>query len=431
MASAATLSAPKPHFASLTFEEKLDRFAHLAIRVGLNLQPGQDLLISATTEMLPLVRRITEHAYKAGAPLVTTLYSDDETILSRFRHAPDSSFDRANQWLADGIFNAFSTGTTRLSLTGGNPALLAQQDPARVSRANIAASIANKPALDLITRHTINWSILAAATPAWAALVFPSLPEDEAVAQLWEAIFTASRATGDDPVADWRAHSAHIHERVDFLNQKRFHSLRFFSNDGTTDLTVGLADDHLWAGGGAKSGNGIFSNANIPTEECFTTPHKDRVNGHVRASKPLSHQGSLIEDITCTFEAGKITKATASSGEDALNRLISTDEGARSLGEVALVPHSSPIAQSGILFWNTLFDENAASHIALGQAYATCLIDGEHMDDATLAAKGANRSLIHVDWMIGSAQMNVDGLAFGPEGKAGASEPLMRAGEWV
>ncbi len=431
MASAATIAPQSFDFATLPFEQKLDRFAQLAVHVGLNLQPGQDLLLSATTEMLPLVRRITEHAYKAGSPLVTTFYTDDEAILARFRHAPDASFDRANQWLADGIFKAFSDGTTRLSLTGGNPALLAQQDPAKVSRANIAASIANKPALDLITRHTINWSILAAATPAWAALVFPNLPAEEAVAKLWDAIFTASRATGADPVADWRAHSARIHERVEFLNDKRFHSLRFFSDDQTTDLTVGLAEGHLWAGGGAKSGNGIFSNANIPTEECFTTPHKDRVNGRVRASKPLSHQGSLIEDITCTFEAGAITTATASSGEDALNRLISTDEGARRLGEVALVPHSSPIAQSGILFWNTLFDENAASHIALGQAYATCLIEGEHMDEATLASHGANSSLIHVDWMIGSAQINVDGLALGPDGKAGAAQPLMRAGEWV
>jgi aminopeptidase len=426
MASASTIAPPALAFATLPFTEKLDRFAHLAVHVGLNLQPGQDLLISATTEMLPLVRRITEHAYKAGSPLVTTLYSDDETILARFRHAPDASFDRANQWLADGIFNAFSTGTTRLSLTGGNPALLSQQDPARVSRANIAASIASKPALDLITRHTINWSILAAATPAWAALVFPGLPEAEAVNKLWDAIFTASRATGDDPVADWRAHSAHIHERVAFLNKKRFHSLRFFSDDQATDLTVGLADDHLWAGGGAKSGNGIFSNANVPTEECFTTPHKDRVHGRVRASKPLSNQGTLIQDIACTFEAGRITKATASTGEDVLNRLISTDAGARSLGEVALVPHSSPIAQSGILFWNTLFDENAASHIALGQSYATCLIGGEHMDEQALTAKGANSSLIHVDWMIGSEQMNVDGLA-----ADGSAEPLMRAGEWA
>jgi aminopeptidase len=189
---------------------------------------------------------------------------------------------------------------------------------------------------------------------------------------------------------------------------------------------VGLADDHLWAGGGGPSGNGVFCNPNIPTEECFTTPHKDRADGFVQASKPLSHQGTLIENIRCRFECGRIVEATASAGEDVLNRLIDTDEGARRLGEVALVPHSSPISSSGILFWSTLFDENAASHIALGQAYATCLIDGESMDTETLAAKGANSSLIHVDWMIGSGQMDVDGIA-----QDGASEPLMRAGEWV
>ena len=424
--SSAAVAAPVSDFASLPFEEKLDRFAKVAVHVGLNLQRGQELLISATLDMVPLVRRITEHAYKAGAVLVSTVYSDDETVLARYRYAEDASFDRAAQWMADGVAAAFRSGAARLALAGANPALLAGQDPGKVSRANIAASKANKPAMELITRHAINWSILANATPAWAKLVFPGLPEDQAMAKLWDAIFTASRATSDDPVAAWKAHSQFLHERVAYLNEKRFHSLRFHSNDGATDLTVGLADDHLWAGGGGVSGNGVFCNANIPTEECFTTPHKDRVDGFVQASKPLSHQGTLIENIRCRFEAGRIVEATASAGEDVLNRLISTDDGARRLGEVALVPHSSPIAQSGILFWNTLFDENAASHIALGQAYATCLRGGEHMEETALAGKGANSSLIHVDWMIGSGQMNVDGLA-----ADGFSQPLMRAGEWV
>jgi aminopeptidase len=413
-------------FAALPLEEKLDRFAKVAVHVGLNLQPGQELLISATTEMLPLVRRITEHAYKAGALLVTTLYADDETALARYRFASDASFDHAPVWLADGIAAAFKSGTARFALTGANPALLAGQDSSKVSRANVAASKANKPAMELVTRHAINWSILANATPAWAALVFPNLPAGEALAKLWDAIFIASRATSEDPVAEWKRHNQSLHDRMAFLNEKRFHALRFHAADGSTDLTVGLADDHLWCGGGAASGNGVFCNPNIPTEECFTTPHKDRVDGFVTASKPLSHQGTLIENIRCKFEAGKIVEATASTGEDVLNRLISTDDGARRLGEVALVPASSPIAASGILFWNTLFDENAASHIALGQAYETCIIGGDKLDPETLAAKGANTSLIHVDWMIGSAAMNVDGVA-----ADGASQPLMRLGEWV
>jgi aminopeptidase len=419
-------------FTSLPFAEKLDRFARVVVHVGLNLQAGQELVISATTEMLPLVRRITEHAYKAGAPLVTTLYADDETALARYKFASADSFDRAPIWLADGIAAAFRSGAARLALTGANPALLAGQDPSKVSRANIAASKANKPAMELITRHTINWSILAAATPAWARLVFPGLPTDEAVVKLWDAIFIASRATSDDPVATWKQHSADLHDKVAFLNEQRFHSLRFHTAgpdgrpDGATDLTVGLADGHLWAGGGGMSGNGVFCNPNIPTEECYTTPHKDRVDGHVIASKPLSHQGTLIENIRCTFANGKIVEATATAGEDVLNRLISTDEGARRLGEVALVPASSPIAASGMLFWNTLFDENAASHIAVGQAYETCLIDGATSTPENLAARGANTSLIHVDWMIGSAKMNVEGIA-----ADGSSRPLMRLGEWA
>ena len=420
-------TAALPAFASLTFEEKLDRFAEVAVRIGLNLADGQELLISAPIEALPLVRRITEHAYKAGALLVTTFYADDPAILARYQYAKDPSFDYAPTWLQDGIARAFKSNACRLAIAGANPALLAGQDPAKLARANVAASKASKPAMEMITRHEINWSIVACATPAWAKLVFPADYEEspeQAVAKLWEAIFTASRIAGSNPVTDWRDHTAFLKSRVDKLNEKRFHSLRFYGPG--TDLTVGLADDHLWAGGGGTGGNGIFCNANIPTEECFTTPHKDRVDGTVTASKPLSHQGTLIENITCRFEAGKIVEATASAGEDVLKRLIDTDEGARRLGEVALVPHSSPIAQTGILFWNTLFDENAASHIALGQAYATCLIEGEHMDEQTLANKGANSSLIHVDWMIGSPYMNVDGLS-----TDGSADPLMRLGEWV
>jgi aminopeptidase len=423
--SASTV-VPAPSFASLTFDEKLDRLAEVAVRVGLGLREGQELLLTAPIEALPLVRRITDHAYRAGALLVTTFFSDDPCVLSRFEQAPDASFDYAPVWLQDGIATAFKNGAARMAIAGTNPALLGGQDPSKVARANVAASKASKPAMELITRHEINWTIVAAATPEWAKLVFPGEPVEQAVAKLWEAIFQASRITGDDPVADWLAHGARLKQRVDMLNTKRFSALHFKSADGTTDLRVGLADEHLWAGGGTTAGNGVYCQPNIPTEECFTTPHKDRVDGVVRASKPLSHQGTLIENIECRFEAGKIVKATATAGEDVLNRLISTDEGARRLGEVALVPASSPIAASKILFWSTLFDENAASHIALGQAYSTCLIGGEKMDNVALTALGANSSLIHVDWMIGSAAMDVDGIA-----ADGAGEPLMRAGEWV
>jgi aminopeptidase len=244
--------------------------------------------------------------------------------------------------------------------------------------------------------------------------------------KLWDAIFRTSRITGDDPVADWKQHGENLKQRVDLLNAKRYHSLRFFTPDGATDLTVGLADQHLWAGGGTTAGNGIYCQPNIPTEECFTTPHKDRVHGVVTASKPLSHQGTLIENIRCRFEDGRIVEVTATKGEEAIQKLIATDDGARRLGEVALVPHNSPIAQSGVLFWNTLFDENAASHIALGQSYSTCILNGEKMSDEELAKLGANESIIHVDWMIGGPTMNIDGIS-----TSGAAEALMRNGNWV
>ena len=380
--------------------------------------------MSASIEALPLVRRITEHAYKAGAVLVTTLYGDEQAALMRYHHAPDESFDKAPVWLSDGIAAAFRGGAARLAIAGGDPALLSKQDPKKVARANVAASKAGKPAMEMITRHDINWTIVACATPAWAAAVFPGEPEDVAVAKLWDAIFAASRVDVADPVAEWLAHGERLKKRVEFMNAKRFHSLQYRAPG--TDLRIGLSDGHLWAGGGTLAGNGIVCQPNIPTEEVFTTPHKDRVDGTVRASKPLSHQGTLIENIAVRFESGRIVEASATQGEDVLQRLISTDDGARRLGEVALVPHSSPIAKSGLLFWNTLFDENAASHVALGQAYSTCLIGGEKMSDEELAAKGANSSLIHVDWMIGSDQMDVDGVA-----ADGKTEPLMRAGEWV
>jgi len=417
---------PSDVFAALSFEQKLDRLAEVAVRIGLGLKPGQELLLTAPTDALPLVRLITAHAYKAGAKLVTTFFTDDAIALARFQHAPDDSFDYAPQWLQDAIAAAYKSGAARMGITGTNPALLAKQDPAKVSRANVAASKASKPAMELITRHEINWTIVAAATPAWAALVFPNDPEELALDKLWDAIFFSSRITTADPVAEWQQHGENLKKRVDFLNAKRFHSLHFFTPDGATDLTVGLADQHLWAGGGTTAGNGVYCQPNIPTEECFTTPHKDRVNGFVTASKPLSHQGTLIENIRCEFVNGKIVKATATAGEEAINKLISTDEGARQLGEVALVPHNSPIAQAGILFWNTLFDENAASHIALGQAYSTCLIGGEKMSNEELATLGANESLIHVDWMIGGPTMSVDGIS-----TDGTAQPLMRNGDWV
>jgi len=406
------------------FERNLDRLAEIAVRAGLGLASGQELLMTATLDAVPLARRIIEHAYKAGASLVTTLFADEPSALLRYRYGSDASFDAAPSWLYEAMAQAYRSGAARLAIAGNDPSLLSKEDPEKVSRVNRATSKAYRPALELISRHEINWTIVASATPEWAAAVFPDLPRDEAMAKLWAAIFAASRADLPDPVAAWKKHDANLHARAGRLNEKRYSALHF--RGPGTDLRVGLADDHLWLGGGTTASNGRYCIPNIPTEEVFTTPHKDRVDGHVTSTKPLSHLGTMIEGISVRFEAGKVVEAHAARGEQVLQRMIETDEGARRLGEVALVPHSSPIASSGLLFMNTLFDENAACHIALGQAYATCVKNGDSLTPEQLAARGANKSLIHVDWMIGSNRIDVDGVS-----AAGNLDPLMRAGEWV
>lgn len=423
MTSTTTLA--KDRFSdSPEFARKLDRLAEIAVHAGLGLAPGQELLVTATVEAVPLARLITEHAYNAGASLVTTLLSDEQAAVIRFRHGSEASFDRAPAWLYEGMAQAYRGGAARLAIAGNDPSLLSRENPEHVSRVNRATSKAYRPALELIVRHDINWTIVANATPAWAAAVFPNLPQEEALGKLWDAIFAASRADQPDPLAAWKAHDANLQARAKRMNDRRYSALHF--RGPGTDLRVGLADDHLWLGGGTKAGNGRYCIPNIPTEEIFTTPHKDRVDGRVTSTKPLSHQGTLIEGISVRFEGGKVVEAHASRGEEVLQKMIETDEGARRLGEVALVPHSSPIASSGLLFLNTLFDENAACHIALGQAYSTCLKDGDSLTPEQLAAKGANTSLIHVDWMIGSNRIDVDGVT-----ASGALDPVMRAGEWI
>lgn len=403
---------------------RLDRLAEVAVHVGLQLQAGQDLLLTAPTAALPLARRIAEHAYRAGAGLVTPFFSDEEMTLSRYRSGHDAGFDRAADWLYEGMAKAFAGNTARLAIVGDNPMLLSGEDPAKVARASKANSIAYRPALEKIVGFDVNWNIVAYPSVAWARQMFPAEPDDVAVTRLADAIFAASRVDDDQPVAAWRAHNAILRRRTEWLNGQRFHALHF-SGPGT-DLVVGLADGHEWQGGASTAKNGITCNPNIPTEEVFTTPHAHRVQGRVVSTKPLSYQGTLIDGIAMRFEDGRIVEARATRGEDVLNKVLDTDEGARRLGEVALVPHSSPISKSGLLFFNTLFDENAACHIALGQCYSKCFVDGGTLGPAQIAAQGGNTSFIHIDWMIGSGQTDIDGVY-----ADGRRVPVFRAGEWA
>lgn len=404
--------------------KKLEKLAEVAIQVGLGLKPGQDLYMTSPTSALPLARQIVEQAYKAGAGLVTTIFTDEEMTLARFKYGQEVSFDRAAAWLYEGVANAFENNTARLAIAGDNPMLLAGQDPEKVSRANRALSRAYKPAQSKIVNFDINWTIVPYPGASWARQVFPNDEEEVAIGRLADAIFDATRISRPDPVAAWAEHNAQLKERQEWLTGKNFRALKYVGPG--TDLTLGLAEGHAWKGGATASRNGVVCNPNIPSEEVFTTPHRLRVDGVVRSTKPLSHNGTLISDIAVKFVEGRIVEAHASRGEDVLIKAMDTDEGGRRIGEVALVPHSSPISQSGILFYNTLFDENAASHIALGQCYSECFLDGKTITPEEVARRGGNSSFIHIDWMIGSGEIDVDGI-----GQDGSVTPVMRKGEWA
>jgi len=411
--------------ANLPFDiQYLERHADVAIGTGLNLQPGQQLVLTGSAETLPLLRRIAVAAYKAGASVVTPILSDEAITRARYMHAADNSFDAAPDWLFAGMGQAYEANAARLHVSSENPMALSDMDADKVGRASKANAIAYKPALEKISSFAINWSIISYPGRAWAQLVFPEMSADDAQAALAKAIFAASRVDCDDPVAAWDQHNIDLATRRDWLNDQRLDALHFKGSG--TDLTVGLADGHLWSGGAAEAKNGITCNPNIPTEEVFTTPHAARVNGTARASKPLSHQGSLIENIEVHFENGRIVKASATRGEEVFQKLIETDEGASRLGEVALVPHASPISESGLLFYNTLYDENAACHIALGQCYKDCLVDADDISDKDLKARGGNSSIIHVDWMIGCAETEITGIT-----QNGERVPVFRGGNWA
>ena len=405
-------------------ENKIDKLANLAVKRGVGLQKGQNLLITAPIESLPLVRKIAEYAYKDGASIVTPLFTDSDITLSRFKYAPDASFDSATDWLFNGMGEAFDNNTARMAIAGDDPMLLSQMDPDKVSRANKAMAKAYKPARERITEFKINWNIVSWPGSAWASRVFPELPLDEAIVKLADAIFDASRASVDDPIQAWDDHNEKLRIKTNWLNEKNFAALQY--NGPNTNLRVGLADEHEWMGGASKAQNGITCNPNIPSEEVFTTPHAYKVDGTVSSTKPLSYQGTLIDDIKVTFKEGKIIEAHASKGEEVLQKVLKSDEGASRIGEVALVPHSSPISQSGIIFYNTLFDENAASHIALGQCYSKCFKGELDLSKEEISKRGGNSSMIHIDWMIGSDQIDVDGID-----QSGNPIPIFRKGEWV
>lgn len=405
-----------------SFDESLRQYAQLTVKVGLNVVPGQEVLVFAETDQTEFVRLIAEEAYKAGVKNVEVQWRDPGLVLTRFLHGSEEAINYAPGWFHDGIARAHSEGAARLYVASEDPMLLSGIAPARVAASNKARSIASKKTSEMVSSMAINWCVIGAASTGWATRVFPGDPN--ATAKLWDAIFLTSRVLEEDPIAAWKAHNERLAEKVQWLDSLRLNELHF-AGPGT-DLHVGLVDDHLWAGGGAVTKTGIVCSANIPTEEVFTMPHRERVNGVVCSTKPLSLRGQLLDGIRVVFKDGAVVEACAEKGNEALQELLSTDEGAKRLGEVALVPASSKVAETGVLFLNSLYDENAASHIALGASYAENLKGYDEMSEEQRLAHGANDSLIHVDWMIGSAQIDVDGMR-----GDGTVVPLMRNGEWA
>lgn len=406
------------------FEQKLEKYAELAVKVGVNIQKGQTLVLNATLDAQEFVRLVVKKAYETGAKNVVVNWSDDSVTRLKFDLAPDEVFQEYPEWRAKEITELAEKGAAFMSILSSSPALLKGVDPQRIANNQKSSGTALRQYRQYIQSDKVSWTVIAAPSQSWADMVFPNDPEDTRLEQLWDAIFYTLRINEEDPVAAWKKHDQSLHEKVDYLNEKKYKKLHYKAPG--TDLTIELPEKHLWCGAGSINENGIEFMANMPTEEVFTVPVKTGVNGTVSSSKPLSYGGNIIDEFTLTFKNGRIIEVKAKEGEDILKQLVETDEGSHYLGEVALVPFQSPISQSNILYFNTLFDENASNHLAIGSAYAFCLEGGKTMSPEELQENGLNESITHVDFMIGSAEMDIDGIT-----SDGSKEPVFRNGDWA
>ncbi|MDT3426316.1 aminopeptidase [Paenibacillus forsythiae] len=408
----------------MDFKQKLENYALLAVKVGVNIQPGQTLVVNADIASAELVRLVVRKAYEAGAKLVKVNYSDEVVTRTRYDLAPEESFLEPPKRFAEEMEELARSNACFLTIVSTDPNLLKGVEPKRISTHQRVMAEEMAGYRKLLMGNHASWSGVAYPSASWAAKVFPDAPEEERINLLWDAIFRAVRADAENPVEAWRAHLDGLKRRCDKLNERKYRKLHYMAPG--TDLTVELPEGHIWCQAGTVNGKGVPFLANIPTEEVFSVPHRDGTNGTVRSTKPLSYAGSIIDGFTLTFKDGKVTDFTAEVGQDKLESLLSMDEGAVSLGEVALVPHRSPISESGILYYTTLFDENASCHLALGASYAFTLEGGTALTTEQLIERGMNQSLIHVDFMMGSPEMNIDGIL-----EDGTAEPIFRNGGWA
>jgi aminopeptidase len=406
------------------FQKNLEKYAELTVKVALNIQKGQKLHINAAIENADFVEIITRKAYRAGAKKVYTNLYDPIIQRITYEEAPEEGLAEFPQWKVDSFNELIDEGGAFLEVAALDPDLLKGVDSERIAISRKASGKAMQRFQEAQTNGAVAWCILSVPSKNWAAKIFPNVDDDKQIDALWEQIFYTTRVDQEDPVAAWEKHIETLSAKADYLNEKGFKALHYKAEG--TDLTIRLADDHVWKAASFTTKRDTRFLPNVPTEEVFTMPHKDGVDGTVSSTKPLNYGGSLIENFTLTFKDGKVVDFKAEKGEDSLKSLLDTDKGAKRLGEVALVPHDSPISNSGLIFFNTLFDENASCHIALGRALSLNMKDAAELGDEARAERGFNSSITHVDFMIGSAELDIDG-----ETPDGERIPVFRKGNWA
>lgn len=406
------------------FETQLQKYADIIVNIGINVQKGQIVVINAAIDAADLVRLLVQKAYEAGAHHVKVNWSDDTVTRLRYNLAPDASFLDEPKWYAGEMTELAEKGFAVISVVSSDPDLLKGVPQQRIADHQKTYGKALAKYRQYMQADKFSWCVVSAPSKAWAAKVFPGLPEEEQVSKLWEAILKTVRVDQPDPVQAWKEHIAKLNAKSEYLNAKKYKKLHYIAPG--TDLIVELPEGHIWVAADSINEQGNSFVANLPTEEVFTAPLAAGVHGKVSSTKPLSYGGNIIDNFTLTFENGCIVDVKAEQGEETLKHLIEMDEGARYLGEVALVPHQSPISQSNILYYNTLFDENASNHLAIGSAYAFNIEGGKGLSQDELKARGLNTSITHVDFMIGSAEMDINGIT-----EDGKEEPLFRNGNWA
>lgn len=409
----------------MDFQTKLRNYAELVVKSGCNIQKGQELYITSPIDCAEFVRLVAESAYQAGAKQVTVGWTDERIARLGYDYSPLEVYEKFPDWLAMLNNGMAQRDAAILSIAASDPEAMAGVDPRKPAARVKAAHEACKAFYDGMNLGKNVWCIVSAAAPAWAKKVFPDAGEPEAMERLWEAIFRAVRADQPDPVAGWENHKCSFERKKALLNAKQFVRMRYTNSIGT-DITIGLPENHEWAGGGAETVEGRYFFPNMPTEEIFCSPHKDRVDGTVHSAMPLNYQGNIIDDFSITFRDGRVTDFSAGKGYDTLRELIGTDEGSHRLGELALIPKTSPISEMGIIFYNTLYDENASCHFAIGRGFAECVKGGYDMTEAQLLEAGINESATHVDFMLGTSDLNIVGIR-----KDGTETAVFENGDWA